>query len=132
MSSLSINQSRALLEAADVFYCDFDEDDEDEDGQNKQTLNMSDMFGWAQAFGEYVPDEKLSEVGTLFLLYGHAGLLYWVSEQHGGMRSEFEDINRRIDFVRHEEKLIKQIPDSDKRAYEKLTYVLGETHVVVR
>ena len=116
---MTIDQARALLEAAEVFYGDLGERD-------KQTLNMNDTFGWALAWGEYVPDEKLPEVAALFMRHGLAGLLYWVSEQNDGMRAEFEDINRFIDFVRHEEKLIKEIPSSTDRARKKLTYVLGE------
>ena len=118
---MTIDQARSLLEAVDVFYGDTGDDDKD-----KQTLNMNDVFGWAQAYSEYVPDEKLPEVATLFLRFGLPGLLYWVSEQNDGMRSEFEDTNRFIDFVRHEEKLIKEVPSSTERARKKLTYVLGE------
>ena len=117
---MGARQARALLKVAGVFYGDFGESEKD-----KQTLNMNDTFGWALALGEYVPDEKLSEVGTLFRRYGDAGLLYWVSEKNDGMRSAFEDVNRAIDFVRHEEKLRKEVPSSTERAYKKMTYVLG-------
>ena len=119
---MNIDEARSLLEAAQVFYGYTGDDD----GRDKQTLNMNDAFGWALAWGEYVPDEKLREVSWLFWRYGNAGLLYWVSERNNGMRSEFADANRFIDFVRHEEELINDIPSSTKRGYIKLTYFLGE------
>lgn len=88
-------------------------------------LNMNDTWGWATAWGEDIPEEKLVEVAQLFVTYGHCGLLYWVSERHEGLRSEFEDINRCVDFVRHEEQLKKDVPESTKRAYKKIAYTLG-------
>lgn len=91
----------------------------------QQTLNMNDTWGWACADGEKVPNEKLPEVAELFWRYGWAGILYWVSEQREQMRSEFHDNNRMIDFVRHEEALRKSEPNSSKRAYAKLKYMLG-------
>lgn len=121
---MTLEEARALLIAADVFY-----PADDEDGQEAaRTLNVNDVFGWALAWGENVPDDKMVEVARLFRSYGLAGLLYWVSEQHGQMRSEFHDNNRSIDFVRHEENLRKKMPDSSKRAYHKLVYILGEAH----
>jgi hypothetical protein len=117
---MSEASSRALLTAAGVFYGDIGDDPKD-----AQTLNMNDVWGWATAWGEYVPDEDLPEVARLFSRYGDAGLLYWVSERHEKMKSEFEDNNRFIDFVRHEEELCLQCPDSNKRAYTKLKYTLG-------
>jgi len=109
--------SLKLLEAADVFY--------GSDPGEPRELNMNDTFGWAYAFGEVVPDDRLDEVAGLFRRYGFAGLVYWVSEQNDGMRSEFEDVNRQIGFVRHEEKLRLQEPNSSTRAYMKLVYTLG-------
>src|ERR1051325_22908 len=61
-------------------------------------LNMNDTWGWAIADSEPVPDDKLHEVARLFGEYGRAGLLYWVSEQRGGERSDFHDVNRFIQF----------------------------------
>ena len=94
-------------------------------------LNMNDIWGWALAWTESIPAEKVVEVGELFRLYGWCGLAYWVSEQHEQMRSEFKDVNRTIDFVRHEEALRKTEPNSTKRAYRKLVYTLGEDDVNV-
>ena len=94
---------------------------------NCLVLNMNDTWGWAMAWGEEVPDDKVGEIADLIWLYGYAGALYWVSERHGQMRSEFEDINRCVDFVRHEEKLRKDEPNSSKRAYKKLVYTLGQS-----
>jgi len=88
-------------------------------------LNMNDTWGWAVAWGEFVPDEKILEVVSLFSRYGYCGLLYWVSEQNEQMQSEFEDVNRFVDFVRKEEELRKAEPDSSKRAYKKVSYTLG-------
>jgi hypothetical protein len=88
-------------------------------------LNMNDTWCWASAWGEDVPDDKIEELADLIWWYGNAGVLYWVSEQHGQMRSEFHDINRFVDFVRNEERLKKEVPNSSKRAYKKLTYTLG-------
>lgn len=94
--------------------------------EGKFVLNMNDTWCWASGWGEDIPDDKLVEVAKLFVDYGQCGLLYWVSEQHEGMRSEFEDINRFVDFVRAEERLRKDLPDSNKRAYKKLVYTLGK------
>ena len=113
-------QAIAMLEAADVFY---GPDDEDED--SARTLNMNDTFGWAVGFGDFVPEHKLLEVADLFRRYGRAGLIYWTSERYEQMRSEFEDVNRAIAFVRQEEKVRRDVPDSSKRAYHKHSYTLG-------
>lgn len=109
-----------FLRLADVFF----EPNEDDPPEFSQILNMNDTFGWALSMGESVPDEKLNEVVELYKKYGWCGLVYWVSEQHNQMKSEFEDINRFINFVKHEENLIKDVPDSNKRAYRKLHYKL--------
>jgi hypothetical protein len=84
------------------------------------------VWCWACADSEYVPDEKLPEVGQLFMDYGWCGILYWGSEQYGGMKSEFYDINRFIEFVRQEEKIKKKISSSTKRAYKKISYRIGK------
>jgi nitroimidazol reductase NimA-like FMN-containing flavoprotein (pyridoxamine 5'-phosphate oxidase superfamily) len=118
----TIDEARKLLEAADVFFGRNIEDDE----KWAQMLNMNDVWCWACADCEYVSDEKLPEVAELFFNYGWAGILYWVSEQHNNMRSEFENNNRFIEFVRQEEKLCKKVPDNNKRAYEKFSYTLGD------
>ena len=120
----TVDEARELLEKAKVFF-DVDNDDPPEEQSYRQTLNLSDTWGWACAFSQHVPDEKLPEVAQLFWRYGWAGILYWVSEQHGGIRSEFHDINRFVDFVRHEERIRKEVPNSDQRAYTKLRYELG-------
>lgn len=117
-----IESAREFLNNVGVF---FDVEDDDEP-RLKQTLNMNDTWAWACADGEYVPDEKLPEVAALFWRYGWAGILYWVSKQNNWCRSEFYDNNRFIDFVKHEEDLIREIPDLDKRAYKKISYTIGE------
>ena len=93
---------RKLLEAAGVFY--YTDDD-----VGPKELNMNDTFCWGEAFGEEVPEGCFPEVADLFWRYGSAGLVYWVSERNK-LRSEFEDINRQIDFVKHEEELRKREP----------------------
>jgi len=105
--SYSIEEARNLLRLACVTF-DGDEDDDPAVNEKlKQTLNMNDVWGWGTAYGEYIPDEELPEVAGLFCSYGFCGLAYWVSERNGGMMSEFHDINRAIEFVRHEESLRK-------------------------
>lgn len=118
----TIDNARELLKLADVFYGPDEDDDELE-----QTLNLNDVFGWAMADCEYVPDEDLTSLADMYGRYGWCGVLYWVSEKRDGMRSEFQDVNRAIDFVRHEEELRKHVPDSSTRAYRKLIYTLGES-----
>jgi hypothetical protein len=116
----TIESARALLTAADVFF-----DDDEDDVQLRQALNMNDTWAWACADGEHVPDEELPRVAELFWRYGNCGLLYWVSERSNGLRSEFADINRFIEFVRHEEAIRSEVPDSATRAYERRQYVVG-------
>jgi hypothetical protein len=111
-----------LLNEANIF---FFVDDEDEPNL-KQMINLNDVFGWAWADGEVVKDEDLVEVATLFREYGWCGIYYWVSKKRGGQHSEFLDINRFIDFVANEEALKEKEPDTDKRAYLKYKYTLGE------
>ena len=110
-----------LLNLTDVFY-----DADDDEPEMAQMINLNDVFGWAVADCEKVKDDELIEVAGLFKKYGWCGILYWVSEiKREGSRSEFLDNNRFIDFVKREEDLIKQEPDSDKRAYKKYKYTLG-------
>lgn len=116
----SIDEARDLLTKAGVF-CSPD----DEDPEFAQTLNMNDTWAWACADGEFVPDAELPRVAELFYRYGNCGLLYWVSERNNKMRSEFHDINRFIDFVRQEEAIREEVPDSSTRAYLKRGYLIG-------
>lgn len=106
-----------LLKEAGVFF------NRDEAGEAE--LNLNDVWGWAVADGEVVPEDKVEELGWLFWCYGWCGILYWVSERRGGLRSEFHDVNRMIDFVRHEEKLLAEVPRESERAYKKIVYTLG-------
>ncbi len=123
MSIFNEKSALDLLNAAQVFY------DIESDDRAARSLNMNDTFGWALAYGPYVPDESLLEVAELFWRYGSAGLYYWCTicpdedERIGG--SEFEDIQRAIDFVCHEEELRKSGMSHSERAYHKLTYTLG-------
>lgn len=111
-----------LLKAADLV---FGADDEVDDWE--RTLNMNDVWGWATSWCETIPEESLPEVGRLVRCYGYCGVLYWVSEQHDRMRSEFEDINRFVEFVRAEEGIRQEVIGSNTRAYAKRIYTIGET-----
>lgn len=120
----TVESARELLTQAGVFFrrCD------DDDGLEwDQTLNMNDVWCWGCADDEYVSDEDLPELARLFFFYGWAGVLYWVSYKRGGMRSEFHDNNRFIDFAKNEEKFRKSETNSSSRAYKKISYTLGET-----
>lgn len=110
---------RKMLGAMDLV---FDEDDEVEN--YRQTLNMNDVWGWAVSWLEEIPDDELIAVGHLVRRYGYAGALYWVSKRNNNMRSEFEDINRFVSFVREEEAILAEFPDPNKRAYAKRTYAI--------
>jgi len=115
---MNIDEAKKFLKLAGVCYPPDDE-------TPGLVLNMNDVWGWATAWGEDVPDDQIMEVIVLLCRYGDAGLLYWVSERNECMRSEFEDINRFVDFVRNEERIKKETPESNKRAYRKVTYTLG-------
>jgi len=120
---MTIEEAKKLLYSADLFF--YDEEDE-EDEFDKPMLNMNDVWGWACADGEFVEEDEFAELARLFRRYGWCGVLYWVSKKRGGERSEFLDNNRFIDFVAQEEALIASVPESDKRAYYKYPYSLGE------
>ena len=92
-----------LLIAADLVW---GKDDDSPDGD--QILNMNDVWAWATSWGEHVSTEELPELGRLVARYGYCGALYWVSARHDHMRSEFEDINRFVSFVREEEAILSQ------------------------
>jgi hypothetical protein len=117
----SEDNARKLLDKAGVFF----PVDEYDDPKLGQVLNMNDTWGWACADGEDVSDEELPRVAELFYRYGWCGLLYWVSERNEKKRSEFEDVNRFVAFVRAEESIRLEIPGSSKRAYAKREYVIG-------
>ena len=117
-----MNKEKAfkLLDEAGLFY-GYDPK-YDDDPKTAQELNMNDVWGWATAWGQYVTDEELPEVAELFWKYGWCGILYWMSQKHNGMRSEFYHYNRMIDFVEHEEHLSKKYPDESTLAYHKTSY----------
>ena len=116
----TIENARKLLVDADVFF-----GPDEEVPELAQTINLNDVWGWACADGHYVSDEELPVIAGLFWEYGWCGILYWCSEYHGGISSEFYDVNRQIEFVRQEETLKKKIPSSSQRAYTKYKYALG-------
>lgn len=114
----AIDEHLALIRASGILF------DDDEDTAGRLLINLNDVFGWACADAEEIPQDKIAEVADLFGRYGWAGVLFWVSERRG-YGSEFHDVNRFIEFVRREEQLRKDVPSSSKRAYTKLTYTLG-------
>lgn len=116
----SREESLSLLQLAGVFF-----DPTVDRPDFGQTLNLNDTFGWAMAYGRFVPDEELPRVAELFCLYGWGGIYYWEAQQPDGLRrSEFYSVNRAIEFVEHEEKLRAEMPSSSKRAYAKITYTI--------
>jgi hypothetical protein len=123
----TVESARKLLTAADVFIgTDDDRDRDDFSEEWLQTLNMNDVWEWACADAEHVPDEELPRVAELFWRYGSCGLLYWVSERRQQLKSEFYDINRFIEFVRREEEIRRSEPSQSRRAYLKQQYTIGE------
>ena len=115
------DEARELLTKANVFFSD----DNEGDANWAQMLNLSDTFSWACADGEEVADEELPEVARLFWHYGWCGILYWVSEKRDKMETQFHDNNRFIEFVRFEEAIRKEEPDSSRRACLKREYTVG-------
>lgn len=109
-----------LLRKADVFF----EPDEDDGLTSPRVLNLNDTWSWGCADCEDVPEEEIPALATLFWRYGNCGILYWVSERRGQCRSDFTDINRMIEFVRNEEQIRAELPDSSQRAYGKRTYTI--------
>jgi hypothetical protein len=90
------------------------------------SLNMNDTWAWACSDIPEVPADQIAEAARLFRAYGFAGLMYWYTLQPDGpKRSEFHDNNRAIEFVRNEERIRRETPESSKRAYRKVTYTLG-------
>lgn len=118
---MTLGEAKAFLIANDLVY-----GPDDEVPEYAQTLNMSDTWAWGTAWGEYIPDDQILIVVSLIKQYGWPGALYWMSERHDHMRSEFADINRFVEFVRHEEALKAKYPNSSERAYVKYSYTLGE------
>lgn len=118
----TLEEAKTLLTCSNVFFGDTDRDDP----RWNQTINLNDVWGWACSDCEYVEDHEMIEVATLFFHYGWNGILYWISQKRGGIKSEFHDVNRGIEFVKKEEQIKKDEPSTTKRAYTKVVYTLGE------
>lgn len=126
MSKFTTESAREFLHKAGLFYYDDLSDlDEGEDLKWLDKLNLNDTFGWGCADCEDVTDEEYPVLAELYWKYGYCGMLYWVSKKRDWERSEFKDINRFIDFVKHEEELVEKVPGSSKRAYTPYSYTLG-------
>lgn len=111
-----------LLDKAGLFYGYDPSYDSEDEKWLAQELNMNDVWFWASAWGEGVSDEELPELARLFSDYGWCGILYWVSQKHNSMRSEFYHYNRMIEFVENEEAIKKDYPNESTRAYKKISY----------
>ncbi len=122
-------QAFEFLKAMGIFFIDYD-DDTFEDVEltidSELILNQNDVWAWGCAMGELVKREEIPELADLAMRYGWCGILYWVSKKNNDLRSEFVDNNRFIDFVANEERIRKEEPDIDKRAYYKVSYTIGE------
>jgi len=116
---MSKDESWALIKAMPDYYSDPKESD-------KHMIIMSDVWGWACADGIEVTDNNVERIAELYNRYGFGGLLYFQSDERGW--SEFHDNNRFLEFVKYEEKIREEIPDSNKRAYHKETYTIGAKH----
>lgn len=112
-------EAKELLSVSGLFFSE-------DDGLPGFWINLNDTFGWACADGEQVDGSDLIEVARLFRDYGWCGLLYWVSKKREGLKSEFADNNRFIQFVKEEERIKREVPESTKRAYHKVVYTIGE------
>ena len=104
-----------LIEACPNYYHD------EEEGPQKY-INMNDVWGWAYSVAIVLTDENVVRIAELYDNYGFAGLLYFQVESGEFFHSEFEDNNRRIQFVANEERILKEQPSSNNRAYYKTSY----------
>lgn len=104
-----------LLQACPDYYHDAEE------GPSK-LINMGDVWAWAYAGCIVLTDENVVRVAELYNRYGFPGLLYYQIEADGYTKSEFTDNNRMIQFVTNEERIRKECPDYNKRAYFKAEY----------
>lgn len=123
-------EASKLLSAAGLFYVNDPKDMEpDESPELMQTLNMNDTWAWGTAWGEYVPDDELPTVAKLFFDYGFCGVLYWMHLRHDRMWSEYQYINRMIQFVEFEESIRRRHGGvNSKYAYDKQTYIITGTY----
>lgn len=92
----------------------------------ERMLNLNDTFGWGCADCQLVEMVDMPELKRLFFNYGWCGILYWVSELRGGIRSEFRHYNRMIEFVKSEEGVRKSYSSEAQYAYGKVSYVVGQ------
>lgn len=119
----TIEEAKAVLKLSGYI---FNRDGDEPGNVDEFLIILNDTWGWACADCEPIPEENLIEVAELFRRYGYCGLLYWAGKKQGVTRSEFEDINRFMDFVKNEEAIMAEVPDSNRRAYAKREYTLGK------
>lgn len=122
MKPETIEEARAVLKLSG---CVYNRDGDEPQDKDELMINLNDTWGWAYACCEPVPEKDMIEVAELFRMYGYCGLLYWAGNKQEVKRSEFHDITRFMDFVRNEEAIRKEVPDSNKRAYARREYTLG-------
>ena len=85
---------------------------------------MGDVWAWACADCIVLTDENVVRVAELYDRYGFPGFLFFKIEAEGYTKSEFTDNNRFIQFVQNEERIRKECPDYNKRAYFKTQYTI--------
>jgi hypothetical protein len=125
----TVDEAREFLLKAHICF-GIDEDGIYDEAENdpkwNQTINLNDAMHWAMSDMQYIEDEELPRVARLFWLYGWAGILYWVcKEKRKNEMPTFEDAKRQIQFVENEENIMKECPESSKRAYLKIQYTIG-------
>ena len=97
----------------------------DEEEGPTEFILMNDIWGWAWADDITLNDDNICRVAELYHIYGSCGLLYYCIETKRYTKSEFTDINRMIQFVQNEERIIAEIPEGNKRVYEKEEYIIN-------
>lgn len=115
---MTFEESWALIKACPLYY----ERDPEENQEGRHFILMNDVWGWAWADEFEINDENICEVAKLYDSYGFCGLLYYQSKERKS--SEFTDNNRIIQFVQNEERIKKEEPNHNKRAYYKASYII--------
>lgn len=114
----------ARLRSYGIFFNDHLSELEDgEDEKWLRAINLNDTFWWGSAYTEFISDDEIEEVDSLFYNYGWCGILYW-SAKKGNITPEFNHVKRMIAFVENEER-IKKDKTSSQYAYSKDTYTIG-------
>ena len=117
----------AMIKAIPAYYHDPEEGPE-------HLILMNDVWAWATSCSIDVTDDNAIRIAQLYNEYGFCGLLYYQGVELDRLGApnapetryaEFEDIQRFVEFVVAEERIKKEVPDYNKRAYAKRQYVIG-------